>query len=263
MCGIAGIYRRRNLDDSDPLRLQAMSDAIVHRGPDDFGYLLLDSHNGKFQTGQTGFQWQPCDVFLGNRRLSIIDFSPNGRQPIRNEASDTFAIFNGEIFNYLELRNLLEAKGHIFRSQTDSEVIIHAYEQWGTDCVKRFNGMWALAIWDQRKRELFCSRDRFGIKPFYYYLDASAFLFASEIKSILAHPQVSTRPNDDMLAAFLVGNRAQDRHGAAWLSGAQRWPFDDAGLHCGEGRLDRATSARLRPRVRPGQRNIECDLRGR
>ncbi len=87
-----------------------MTDAIVHRGPDDFGYLLLDSHNGKFQTGQTGFQWQPCDVFLGNRRLSIIDLSPNGRQPIRNEASDTFAIFNGEIFNYLELRNLLRLK---------------------------------------------------------------------------------------------------------------------------------------------------------
>jgi len=181
-----------------------MTDAIVHRGPDDFGYLLLDSHNGKFQTGQTGFQWQPCDVFLGNRRLSIIDLSPNGRQPIRNEASDTFAIFNGEIFNYLELRNLLEAKGHIFRSQTDSEVIIHAYEQWGTDCVKRFNGMWALAIWDQRKRELFCSRDRFGIKPFYYYLDASAFLFASEIKGIL--PALDARPSVDygVLSDYLL-----------------------------------------------------------
>ncbi|SRR6266478_4597639 len=94
MCGIAAIYRRRNLDDSDPLRLQVMTDAIVHRGPDDFGYLLLDSHNGKFQTGQTGFQWQPCDVFLGNRRLSIIDLSPNGRQPIRKaECNSLLAAF--------------------------------------------------------------------------------------------------------------------------------------------------------------------------
>ncbi len=204
MCGIAGIYRRQNPEESDLSRVQAMTDVIAHRGPDDFGYLLLDSRDGRFQIGQAGFQRQPCDVCLGNRRLSIIDLSPNGRQPIPNETNDTFVVFNGEIFNYVELRDGLAAKGHVFRSQTDTEVIVHAYEEWGADCVTRFNGMWALVLWDQRKRELFCSRDRFGIKPFYYYIDDDVFLFASEVKGIL--PAMDTRPSADygVLSDYLL-----------------------------------------------------------
>jgi asparagine synthase (glutamine-hydrolysing) len=181
-----------------------MSDMLVHRGPDDFGYLLLRSRDGEFRLGQGDFERLPADVCLGHRRLSIIDLSPLGRQPMSNETNDVFLVFNGEIFNYLELRDELGAKGHSFRSQTDTEVVIHAYEEWGADCVTRFNGMWALAIWDQRKRELFCSRDRFGIKPFYYYLDKTVFVFASEIKGIL--PALDTRPSADfgVLGDYLI-----------------------------------------------------------
>lgn len=204
MCGIAGIFRRRIPTESDPSRLRAMTDIMAHRGPDDFGYLLLDSRNGDFQIGQAGFTPGPYDVSMGHRRLAIIDLSPSGRQPISNETSDIFAVFNGEIFNYLELRGELAAKGHVFRSQTDTEVIVHAYEEWGPDCVSRFNGMWALALWDQRKRELFCSRDRFGIKPFYYHLDDEVFLFASEIKGILVALDTRPRANYSVLGNYLL-----------------------------------------------------------
>jgi len=195
MCGIAGIYRRRGLNDSDPRLVQAMTEAIAHRGPDDFGCLLLDSRDGGFQLGRAGFEPRPCDVCLGCRRLAIIDLTTNARQPVCNETGDIFLVFNGEIFNYIELRRLLESKGHVFRSRSDTEVVVHAYEEWGGDCVERFNGMWALALWDQRKRELFCSRDRFGIKPFYYRLDDRSFLFASEIKGLL--PALGSRPRPD------------------------------------------------------------------
>lgn len=204
MCGIAGIYRRRGVAELGHERLRAMADTMVHRGPDDFGYLLLDSRDGRFQIGQDGFGRHPCDVCLGNRRLAIVDLSPNGRQPILNETGDISVVFNGEIFNHIELRHELAARGHVFRSHTDTEVIVHAYEEWGADCVTRFNGMWALALWDQRRREMFCSRDRFGIKPFYYRLDADTFLFASEIKALL--PALDGRPSPDYgaLGDYLV-----------------------------------------------------------
>ncbi len=204
MCGIAGIFRRRDRDESDPARLQAMTDVLVHRGPDDVGYLLLDSRDGSFRTGQTVSEPHPCDVCLGNRRLSIIDLTPNGRQPLRNERADLFVVCNGEIFNYLELRDELAARGHVFRSHTDTEVIVHAYEEWGEDCVTRFNGMWAFALWDQRERRLFCSRDRFGIKPFYYHLDDNLFLFASEIKGLLPALGARPRANYAVLGDYLL-----------------------------------------------------------
>ena len=181
-----------------------MTDVITHRGPDDAGYLLLDSRDGAFQIGPGGFEPRPCDVCLGNRRLSIIDLSSNGRQPIANETGDIFAVFNGEIFDYVEIREQLTALGHVFRSQTDTEVVVHAYEQWGADCVKRFNGMWAFAVWDQRRRELFCSRDRFGIKPFYYHLDDDVFVFASEVKGILPALEARPRPDYAELREFLM-----------------------------------------------------------
>jgi asparagine synthase (glutamine-hydrolysing) len=122
----------------------------------------------------------------------------------------------------LEVRGELVAKGHSFRSHTDAEVIIHAYEEWGADCVTRFNGMWALAIWDQRKREMFCSRDRFGIKPFYYYLDETVFVFASEIKGIL--PALETRPSADfgVLGDYLIDGT---------LCPARRWLQGGLGGH--------------------------------
>ncbi len=206
MCGIAGIFRRRGGDESDPRRLSAMTDALVHRGPDDYGYLLLDSHGGSFTLGQEATFDRRCDLLLGSRRLAIIDTSPAGRQPMTNETRDLFLVFNGEIYNYQELRRDLRARGHRFSSDSDTEVIVHAYEEWGPGCVARFNGMWAFALWDQRRRVLFCSRDRFSVKPFYYYIDENVFVFASEIKAILcALPQ---RPSPDWgpIHAFLTRN---------------------------------------------------------
>ncbi len=196
MCGIAGILTPSGKPGRNFARLRAMTDAMAHRGPDGAGYLAGDSGSGAFEMGAEGLEHRHGDVWLGHRRLAIIDLSPRGRQPMRNETGELFLVFSGEVFNYLELRPLLRAKGHVFRSESDSEVVIHAYEEWGPDCVTRFNGMWALAIWDQRRRELFCSRDRFGIKPFYYVLEAGEFLFASEVKGLL--PAMASRPRADL-----------------------------------------------------------------
>jgi asparagine synthase (glutamine-hydrolysing) len=204
MCGIAGIYRRRGFRASDASRLTAMTDAIFHRGPDDFGYLLGDSRQGHIEIGQGGFAPGTYDVLLGHRRLSIIDLSVRGRQPLHNEARDVFIVFNGEIYNHIELKQTLAARGHQFVSATDTEVIVHAYEEWGEDCVGRFNGMWALAIWNQRTRELFCSRDRFGVKPFYYFLTDDVFIFASEIKAILPALDGCPSPDGGVIYDYLL-----------------------------------------------------------
>jgi asparagine synthase (glutamine-hydrolysing) len=183
MCGIAGVYNLTGEPATSGL-LKNMTDVIAHRGPDDDGY---------YTDGPVG---------LGHRRLAIIDLSPTGRQPMSNEAGDVVLIHNGEIYNYQELRVELEKLGWRFRSQSDTEVIIHAYEQWGEQCVERFNGMFAFALYDGRQRRtgpngdsrrLFIARDRYGIKPLYYYQKDGAFLFASEIKALLKHPALQVR----------------------------------------------------------------------
>lgn len=140
-----------------------MNDALAHRGPDGDGVFIDEARVG-----------------LGHRRLSILDLSDAGSQPMFNEDRSLALVFNGEIYNYLELMPELKAAGHVFRSQSDSEVILHAYEQWGADCVRRFNGMWAFALWDRRAQQLFVSRDRFGVKPFYFHQSPQAFSFSSE-----------------------------------------------------------------------------------
>jgi len=200
-----------------------MTDTLVHRGPDDFCHLFLDSRDGTFQLTQNGFVSHRSDVSLGHRRLSIIDLTLDGRQPMANEEQNLFVVFNGEIFNYVELRDELTGCGHTFRTRSDTEVILHAYEEWGGECVTRFNGMWALAIWDQSKREMFCSRDRFGIKPFYYRLDDSAFIFASEIKAILPALEGRPRANYSVLADFLIDG-SLCRTGDTFFEGIQRLP---------------------------------------
>ena len=172
MCGLTGIVNRSG-EPAEPEVLKRMTDAVAHRGPDGEGYHL---------DGPVG---------LGHRRLAIIDLSDAAIQPLPNENGDLHLIFNGEIYNFAELRAELEAKGHRFRSQTDSEVILHGYEEWGDDCVDRLNGMFAFALWDKPRRRLFIARDRHGIKPLYWYDRNGLFLFGSEIKSILAHPAVS------------------------------------------------------------------------
>lgn len=186
MCGIAGIVALAPGKSPDPVLLRCMADRIRHRGPDG---------SGEFITGT---------VALAHRRLSIIDLSDCGSQPMSNEDGSLQLVFNGEIYNYIELGDELRAKGHIFRGHSDTEVILHAYEEWGPDCLTRFNGMWAFAIWDSRTGELFCARDRFGIKPFYYTVVDGTFLFASEIKSLLCHPETGTEPDEETFLTYLA-----------------------------------------------------------
>lgn len=173
MCGICGFvnYRSQNKNAI----LNRMTDILVHRGPDDTGTIILEK-------GAIG---------LGHRRLSIIDLSERGRQPMSNEDGSLWITYNGEIYNFKEIRKILEQKGHIFKSSTDTEVIIHSYEEWGIDCINKFIGMFAFAIWDSHRERLFLARDRLGIKPLYYTLFKKECLaFASEIKSLLMIPEV-------------------------------------------------------------------------
>ena len=167
-----------------PAVVKAMADAIAHRGPDDDGYYF---------SGPVG---------LGFRRLAIIDLS-TGHQPISNEDGTAWIVFNGEIYNYQELRDQLRAKGHAFKTQSDTEVIVHLYEEFGETCVEKLRGMFAFAIWDDRQKTLFLARDRVGIKPLYYYLSDKCLIFASEIKAILADPEVQTEVVPEMIDRFL------------------------------------------------------------
>lgn len=189
MCGITGYF---SLDGSriDPKRFAKGLDAIKHRGPDDQGFGLFHSQQMRcalitdLPADDTALPFAP-DLLIGHRRLSIIDLSPAGRQPMTDAAGAFWIVFNGEIYNYLELREELQSLGRSFCTETDTEVILNAYAQWGTDCLSKLNGMFAFALWDQKTRTLFCARDRFGVKPFYYYYDGRRFLFASEIKALL------------------------------------------------------------------------------
>ena len=185
MCGICGIFfSERNWRVQGDV-LAGMNGRIVHRGPDDDGFFVEEN------------------VGLAMRRLSIIDVK-SGHQPLANENEDIWIVFNGEIYNHAELRAALEARGHRYRTHSDTETIVHLYEEYGRDCVKHLRGMFAFAIWDRRKRVLFAARDRLGIKPFYYRWDGRAFLFGSEIKAILAYPGVAAEFNRGMLSEYLA-----------------------------------------------------------
>jgi asparagine synthase (glutamine-hydrolysing) len=184
MCGIAGIVSRRNTIDLQQT-VKEMTDRVRHRGPDD---------EGCYVRGR---------VALGHRRLSIIDLSSAGHQPM-SSADDRYVItYNGEIYNYLELRAELESLGFRFRTKTDTEVILVAYAAWGRDCLSRFNGMWSFAIHDREKNSLFAARDRFGVKPFYYILTDTCFAFGSEIRQLL--PLLpAAKANSKIVADFLL-----------------------------------------------------------
>ncbi len=168
MCGIAGIVSQ----SSDHTIIGPMTQAMSHRGPDGWG------------------TWSDSLCSLGHRRLAIIDLSVKGKQPLSNETGSVWIVFNGEIYNFQELRKELERFGQEIDSHTDLEVIVHAYEQWGTECVKRLRGMFAFAIWDQPKRRLFLARDRVGKKPLYYSGNGSFFAFASELQGLLQNSEV-------------------------------------------------------------------------
>lgn len=216
MCGIFGIYNL-NSQAVDLQLVEKATSSMRHRGPDDEGYLLVNSerHN-KYSCGGRNtdarldlpdistFKEDVFDVALGFRRLSIIDLSPGGHQPMPSHDGRYWTIFNGEIYNYLELRSILSAHGYTFNSETDTEVILAAYQRWGSDCLKHFNGMWSFAIWDDVEQSLFISRDPFGIKPLYYHYHADQFIFASEIKAIVGWQGIPFQANNEVIHRYLV-----------------------------------------------------------
>jgi asparagine synthase (glutamine-hydrolysing) len=193
MCGLVGVL---NFDGAPvaPEVLRAMTDAVAHRGPDGADY--------HFDSG----------VGLGHRRLSIIDLSPAGREPMPNESKDVWLVYNGEIYNFKALRAELENRGHQFRSAMDGEVVVHAYEEWGDRCVERLNGMFAFALWDARQQRVTLARDRYGIKPLYYWHDDRRLLFGSEVKALLPHPAFQVRVDRHaLLEYFTFQNLFTDR----------------------------------------------------
>ena len=207
MCGIVGaVGLGRPIDLA---ALQRMNDLQAHRGPDGEGFLLGWVSGGQFHHAVVPHttQWDgdtPLTVGLGHRRLAILDLSPRGAQPMTACASPQWIVFNGEIYNHPDIRAQLVALGYEFTTRTDTEVLLQAYRQWGEDCLARLDGMFAFAIWDGAGGRLFCARDRLGIKPFYYARPAGAFVFASEIKALLAFPGVETTPDDEAVVGFLA-----------------------------------------------------------
>jgi asparagine synthase (glutamine-hydrolysing) len=185
MCGIVGIISKTRIEKKSIKDIiEKMNNTLIHRGPDGEGYYYGDN------------------FVFAHRRLAIVDLSDAGKQPM--EYMNRYIItYNGEIYNYIELKNELENHGYKFKSHTDTEVIMASYDFWGIECLNKFNGMWAFVIYDKEKEKFFISRDRFGKKPLYYYKDDEIFIFSSEIKAILAHPKVETKPNFAFLKSYL------------------------------------------------------------
>ncbi|RMH01177.1 MAG: asparagine synthase (glutamine-hydrolyzing) [Chloroflexi bacterium] len=215
MCGIAGILAINGAQVPFEY-IKVMTEAMAHRGPDDEGYVFFHRSQPvawnfggratpeKVYTAQLPFT--PIQIFdgrvpsgviasLGHRRLSILDLSPAGHQPMCTEDGRFWIVYNGEIYNFKEIRQTLIECGEQFFSESDTEVVLKAYRRWGPEALVRFNGMWALAIWDNQEKELFCARDRIGIKPFYYYLTDEIFLFASDIKTLIASRLYTPEPD--------------------------------------------------------------------
>jgi asparagine synthase (glutamine-hydrolysing) len=185
MCGIAGVFELTGVGVPIDV-VRGMTTAMIHRGPDD---------EGQYVDGRVG---------LGSRRLAIIDLTAAGHQPMANESATTVLVYNGEIYNFRELRAQLKALGFVFRSRSDTEVLLRAYEAWGPNAVQRLNGHFAFALWDRAEQRLILARDRFGVKPLYYWNDGKRIVFGSEIKAILAHPSVSVRVCEPALREYFT-----------------------------------------------------------
>jgi len=222
MCGINGLISKNKDLTFSPNLLKKMNDAIRHRGLDDEGYLIfsnsrveifygedtaelvINANNSYSPKASISESSHKCSLMLGHRRLSIIDLSASGHQPMCNEDKLIWIVFNGEIYNYIELRNELINFGYILKSESDTEVIIKSYERWGFDCVNHFNGMWSFAIFDIKKMILFLSRDRFGVKPLYYYNDSNYLAFSSEIKALVQLPFIQKSINNKVAFEYLA-----------------------------------------------------------
>ena len=232
MCAIAGVIGP-SAEDLRPIG--AMLAALRHRGPDDEGYLVAHSARGEAHAfagpdtvsglglARLPEALPPADLVLGHRRLAIIDLSPGGHGPMASADGRYWITYNGEIYNYVELRDELRARGHVFRTASDTEVLLAAYAEWGEEALPRLNGMWALALYDAQAARLFCARDRFGVKPFHYFAQGARFAFASEIKGLLAHPAVRSGADERRVRDFLVAG-AVDEDGGTFFADVQRLP---------------------------------------
>ena len=233
MCGIAGFFSQNaSLGGND---INRMSAAIKHRGPDDEGYLVYqcatgqaDAYHGDDSVIKNGANISACPahrggLYLAHRRLSIIDVSPSGHQPMSYDGGRLQLVFNGEIYNYREIREELKRCGHRFATATDTEVVLAAYRQWGFACLDKFNGMWAFALLDVEKNLLFCARDRFGVKPFYYLDRQGVFAFASEPKALAQLDVFRRTANDSAVYDYLMWGRA-DHFDNTFFSDARKLP---------------------------------------
>ena len=241
MCGICGIASSKELPAEARTWASAMSDALTHRGPDDQG-IYLDS-----------------SAVLGIRRLSIIDVA-GGHQPITNEDESIWVVCNGEIYNHRELRSLLEAKGHRFRTRSDTEVIVHAYEEYGTECPAHLAGMFAFAIWDSRQCRLFAARDRLGQKPFYYARNGDLLCFGSELKALLRLPNVALEIDHVALHHYLslqyIPEPWSIYRGIRKLPAAHWLSFEDGRL-----RLERYWDLDFEPKLPLTEEDAAAELR--
>src|SRR3954454_23620448 len=216
---MCGIYGQWNVSGApvQPAAVQRATTLLRHRGPDDEGYLLGDTRASRYvpcagadTTAAMAlprieqFRAEAFDFAFGFRRLSILDLSPLGHQPMVSADGRCWIVFNGEIYNYRELREELSGYGHRFRGGSDTEVILAAFQQWGTGCLQRFNGMWAFAVWDTGEKQLFLARDRFGVKPLHYTWDGARFGFASEVKELLSSDGASSAADDQAVYDYLV-----------------------------------------------------------
>jgi asparagine synthase (glutamine-hydrolysing) len=239
MCGIAGIILKRNGTDL-PRQIAAMTRSIRHRGPDGEGFLLVSQQQAtpyanpsqQFTRGDLNYiPQQPLPdhapgTFLAfaHRRLSIIDLSDSGHQPMCCQEARYWIVFNGEIYNYIELRHELKQLGHRFISESDTEVIIASYKEWGTACVQRFNGMWAFCIYDTEKQTCFASRDRLGVKPFYYVNNKDVFAFASEQKAFIKAGLIPFRISSKALYDYLLNDQLENEPANFFEGILELWP---------------------------------------
>ena len=192
MCGIAGIIRL-NKKPVRQSKLKTMTETLVHRGPDGEGHWLN----------------QKCNVGFGHRRLSVIDLTESASQPMHYSDNRLTITYNGEIYNYIEIKKELKSKGYKFITNSDTEVILASYHYWGKNCLAQFDGMFAFAIWDEFNQETFCARDRFGEKPFFYYQNSEEIVFASEMKAIFSIG-ISKEVKEDRLFNYIAHNQRED-----------------------------------------------------
>jgi len=257
MCGISGIYSFKGPGDKVLPSALLMNSKIRHRGPDGEGILAWNGHDTPMplftidtpsEIIDCNLEWTPrnsvrqypgaAQLTLAHRRLAIIDLAVTGHQPLSYSNGELWITYNGEIYNYIELRAELESKGHQFRTSTDTEVILAAYKQWGQACTNKFNGMWAFVIWDRVAHTLFCSRDRFGVKPFYYYHDRNHFAFASELKALAACPVVQTSLNHRAVADYFVDGEIEYKPQGFFNNILELFPGTHLILHLDTGKAD-------------------------